>query len=142
MGRPSLYTPELADAICERLAVGESLKSICADPAMPGYSTARRWEEENDAFRALSARAKDWGNDYMAEDCVHIADDPELKPDDKRIRVDTRLRLLGMWNKRYNTKIDLNHGGQKNNPVSFLIAEVSGTAFLPQDSETGDDDRS
>jgi hypothetical protein len=28
-GRPSLYTPELADIICHRLMEIESLKSIC-----------------------------------------------------------------------------------------------------------------
>ena len=59
MGRPSIYTPELATQICERLADGESLRQICSDPAMPGRSTVRDWLRNNDAFRAEYARARE-----------------------------------------------------------------------------------
>lgn len=135
MGRPTLYTPELAEAIGERLAKGEPLARICADDDMPGYSTVRRWEEEREDFRAISARTRDLGCDFMADDCVRIADDPSIDAQNKRVMVDTRLRLLGMWNKRYNPKIDVNHGGQPGNPITSLIQQVTGTTFAPEDSE-------
>ena len=38
MGRPTDYRQETADAICERLANGESLRAICRDDAMPALS--------------------------------------------------------------------------------------------------------
>ena len=34
-GRTSGYDAEIADAICERVVSGESLRAICADPAVP-----------------------------------------------------------------------------------------------------------
>lgn len=99
-GRPSSFTQEIADQICERLSTGEPLAKICTDDEMPGYSTVRRWEDENHQFRALSIRARIDGTHYMADDCIRIADDPMLEPADKRVRVDTRLRLIGKWNRK------------------------------------------
>lgn len=43
LGRPSSYCTELADEICERLACGESLRTICADDGMPHRTTVIRW---------------------------------------------------------------------------------------------------
>lgn len=34
-GRPTKYTPELAERICERLSGGEPLTRICAEAGMP-----------------------------------------------------------------------------------------------------------
>lgn len=116
MGRPSLYTDELAETICERLTKGEPLARICADEAMPGYSTVRRWEDENEKFRALSMRARKDGTHYIADDCLRIADDDDMKVDEKRVRIDTRLRLIGKWNsKSYGDKLDMTTGGEKLN---------------------------
>ena len=40
-GRPGLYTPELAREICERLAEGETLRSVCRDKHMPDERRVR-----------------------------------------------------------------------------------------------------
>jgi hypothetical protein len=42
-GRLSDYTPELATKICERIANGESVRSIVKDEDMPASSTIFRW---------------------------------------------------------------------------------------------------
>jgi hypothetical protein len=42
-GRPTLYTPETVDRICDRLADGESLKAICREPGMPSERTVLTW---------------------------------------------------------------------------------------------------
>ena len=42
-GRPTLYSDELAATICRRLAEGESLRKICANPTMPDKSTVLSW---------------------------------------------------------------------------------------------------
>ena len=120
MGRPSSYTQEIADEICERLAEGEPLARICRDERMPSYSCVRRWEAENEEFGALSARAKRDGTHYLADDCQGIADDP--LPDDldkakveiahRKLQIDTRLRLIGKWNRQdYGDKQEVEHKG-------------------------------
>ena len=100
IGRPSKKTPQVVDEILLRLAHGEPLARICSDPHMPDFSTVRRWEDEDSEFRALSTRARIHGTHFIADDCMRIADHPTLDPADKRIRIDTRLRLIGKWNAR------------------------------------------
>jgi len=42
-GRKSTYTPAIGEAICERLADGQSVIAIARDPAMPCAGTIYRW---------------------------------------------------------------------------------------------------
>lgn len=111
-GRPTKFTQEIADMVCDRLSHGETMRSICNDPAMPCLSTIFNWEESNPKFLELSTRAREKGTHLMADECIAIADDPVLEPHDKRIRIDTRLRLIGKWNaKRYGDKVEVEQTG-------------------------------
>jgi hypothetical protein len=117
MARPTLFNDALAEEICRRLAMGRPLAKICADDEMPAYSTVRKWEAENPAFSALSARAKVDGTHYMADECLEIADG-KGDPADKRIRIDTRLRLIGKWNRHvYGDKLAHVGGGKDDAPI-------------------------
>lgn len=107
-GRPTSYTQEIADKICERLSQGVPLSRICADDDMPGYSTVRRWEDEREDFRALSLRARIDGTHFLADDSLRIADDVSIDAQRAKLMVDTRLRLIGKWNaKSYGDKVAL-----------------------------------
>jgi hypothetical protein len=72
-GRPNLYTPALAAAICDRLADGESLRTICRDPAMPARDTVRGWLARDPDFAAQYARARSEQAHALAELAVEIA---------------------------------------------------------------------
>ena len=53
---PATYRPELALAICERIAEGETLSSICDSDGMPSVVSFRRWAlARKDLFEALAA---------------------------------------------------------------------------------------
>ncbi len=78
MGRQSEYTQEVADAICERIADGESLRSICTGEEMPNKSTVFRWLEALPDFATKYARAREFQADSMADDIVDIADTPQI----------------------------------------------------------------
>jgi len=105
-GRPSIYSADIANAICERLMRGETMLSISEDSTMPGLSTMCRWLVAHPEFRELRTNARESGTDVLADECIRIADDPSISPNDKKIRIDTRLRLIGKWNaKRYGDRI-------------------------------------
>lgn len=132
MARPSDYTPELADIICERLANGEPLAKICRDDDMPGYSTVRRWESDKPEFQALSLRARMDGTHFLADDSIRIADDTEIDPQHKRIMVDTRLRLIGKWNRKdYGDKNTTELTGADGGPIQSAVS------FDPSKMSTG-----
>jgi len=61
------YGPEIADAICQRLCLGEPLYRVCQDPAMPSVGTVYNWLRAYPDFLALYRRAKDVAFDYVVE---------------------------------------------------------------------------
>lgn len=107
-GRPSEYDEAIATDIIDLLAMGTPLKRICAGEGMPSYTTVLRWEENNSEFRVLLARAKRVGTHSLADECLDIADDPNIDTKEKHIRIDTRLRLIGKWHKKaYGERVEL-----------------------------------
>ena len=78
MGRPSIYSLELAATICQRLADKESLRSICRDPAMPSRAIVMRWlrHDTHPEFVDHYARGRECGLDAMADEMLEIADQP------------------------------------------------------------------
>lgn len=76
-GRPSGFTQAIADAICERLIGGESLRTICLDADMPSATSVFRWlaNDERAAFREQYARAREAQAERMAEEILQIADE-------------------------------------------------------------------
>ena len=75
-GRTSGYDVGIAEKICERLVNGESLRAICADPAMPARATVFRWLARNQEFRRSYALARQChAEDFAFESRAMIADD-------------------------------------------------------------------
>lgn len=125
-GRPSSYDPEVAQEICRLLAMGKPLARICDLEGMPAYSTARKWEDENAEFSALSSRAKRDGTHYLADDSLRIADDPTIDTNRAKLMIDTRLRLIGKWNaKAYGDKLDIEHSGNVTMTPETRQAEIA-----------------
>lgn len=61
MGRPSSYTPELAERFCHGVAQGNLMLHVCRWPGMPSFPTVQRWAMNVDEFRARLARAREDG---------------------------------------------------------------------------------
>lgn len=126
------FSQDKADAICARLAEGESLNAICKTEGLPAESTIRSWAlDDVEGFAAKYARARELGYSRLAEELLSIADTPkpgqivttkadgseEVKIADmiehRRLQVDSRKWMLSkMLPKVYGDKLDLNHTGQ------------------------------
>ena len=80
-GRPSTFTQQLGDYICERLACGESLRRICAEEGMPDKATVIRWLAKHDTFRASYSQARMVQADVWADEILDLARaDPPRSP--------------------------------------------------------------
>jgi hypothetical protein len=112
-GRPSLYTPEIGDKICEGIAQRVPLVRICAsDDAMPEPRTVYKWLREHPEFVQNYTRAREDQADFIADELVEITDNSELEANDKRIRVDARKWLASKYRpKVYGDKIMTEHSG-------------------------------
>jgi hypothetical protein len=129
-GRPTDYTKELADKICEELALGKSMRTVCKMADMPAMSTVFKWLRENKEFSEQYARAKQESADAMAEEILDIADTTEegetitekiegteVKRGDmlghRKLKIETRKWLMAkMKPKKYGEKLDLTSGDE------------------------------
>lgn len=126
MGRPTDYSPEITAAICGRLALGESLRSICRSEDTPAVSSVMLWLNLYPEFSEQYARARELQAEYHIDAIIEIADDatndymltrhgPQLNSEHinrSRLRIDTRKWVASkLAPKKYGDKLDMNHSG-------------------------------
>lgn len=144
-GRPSKYTPEMANEICGLVSTNAlGIRQICeAHPELPETSTIYRWLQDNPSFREQYARAKELQLQLLEDEMLDIADDgsndymtvtkkngEEYEVLNKEavmrsnLRIETRKWLMSkLLPKRYGDK--LQHTGDGGGPVKFTV-EIMG----------------
>lgn len=100
---------------------------------MPAVATVSDWKTAHPSFSVDFARARDDGHDYIAAQCLEIADTPlmgevevmretkdgplrETRREDmlghRKLQIETRLKLLAKWDKRYRDRPSDEDDGQ------------------------------
>lgn len=112
--------------ICERLAKGESLASICRLKGMPSQTTVFRWIGDDDVFRENYARARELQADSFVDEIVNIAD-TEIDPNRARVRIDARKWTAGKLRpKVYGDRVEVDLNAKiENEDTGALLAELS-----------------
>lgn len=141
IGRPCEYSPELADAICARLAEGESLRSVCRAEEMPSVPTVFSWMRKYPEFLNQYTRAKEESADALSDEMLEIADNArndwmERHGEDEagwivngehiqrsRLRIETRKWLASKLKpKKYGDKLAV--GGDAEAPPIQVVSRV------------------
>ncbi len=119
MGRPPTgisFADDMVEELLERTAKGEQLTKVTADPRMPSRASVYSWIESDAEFAGRFRAARARGVHALAEECLDIADEKAadaVQVADKRVRIDTRLRLAGKWlSSEYGDKLDVKHSGE------------------------------
>lgn len=90
VGRPSTYSDEVADLICERMMNGENFSQICSDPMMPSRAALYRWRAARPDFDARCARAREALADYLLDKIEAMADETtEANYQSQKIKIST-----------------------------------------------------
>lgn len=142
-------TPEIFTVICDRIANGESLRSICLDDGMPNRATVLRFVGRDDDARAQYMRAREMQADTIFDEILDIADDAsndwmerngkdegggwELNGDHvqrTRVRIDARKWMAGkMRPKVYGDKLAIG-GADDLPPVRTInVGQLSDAAL-------------
>jgi hypothetical protein len=136
MGGVTVFTQEKADRLCELIAQGVSLRKAAEEIGVHN-STPLLWCKANADFDQQYARAREIGYRLLAEEIIEISDDssgdmletdngPKPNPEmvaRSRLRVDSRKWMLSkMLPKIYGEKLDVNHGGNPENPVLVRVS--------------------
>ena len=145
-----MYTPELADEICDLLSDGISLRKVCERDEMPSKVTVLKWLRTNDEFVTQYARAKDEAADSLADDIQDIGEKVlkgEYDANSARVAIDAKKWTASKLKpKKYSERLDLTSGGEKINrgmelaeiDAALARAEAAGTksaASLPNDTD-------
>ena len=155
LGRPSIFSQELADRICERLCNGESLRSICDDKDMPGLTTVFRWLQNNESFREFYTRARETQADALFDELLNIADDgrndwmERQLPDKTKgwqengeairrsaLRVDARKWIVSkLLPRKYSDKAQVELTGAGGGPVQVQALTIDARDLMPEHRE-------
>jgi hypothetical protein len=119
----SVFTQELADEICDRLATGETLRTIIRDSHMPDRVTIYRWLDAHEDFRNQYTPARSQQADHYFE---QIIDESFSSHDAQigRLRVDALKWVASkMQPKKYGDKLEIETKGDSAVTIQFAIPE-------------------
>lgn len=160
-GRPTIYSQELVDKICKRIAEGESVRVICYSEDMPSQGTIYSWllDEDKKEFLEKYARARNTQAEVLFDEILEIADDgtndymtitkgnDSYNVEDRevtgrsRLRVDTRKWYLSkVLPKKFGDKLDVMSDGKALPTPIFDIKNVLPDHGHEKDSETDEED--
>jgi hypothetical protein len=127
-GRPTAYSDKIAREICDRLAQGESLRSICAAKHMPAESTVRGWVvDDRSGFSAHYARARDIALDSITDQMREDIDATE-DVNKARLKLDYwKWYTSKMAPKRYGDRIAMEHTGEDGGPIIIDLTRPDGS---------------
>lgn len=157
-GRPTKYTPELGDKICEQIVSGDSIRTICKPDAMPSVVTFFAWFRTYPEFLKQYEAAKAEQAEVMSEDILDIADNANndwMEKLDKdgvsigwmlngehvqrsRLRIDSRKWLASKLKpKKYGDSTTIK--GDAENPLELNLATRLEKAMAALDKKEEDD---
>lgn len=121
--RPTIFSQELADEICHRVAMGESLNRICKDHKMPCRKTVHLWllDPEKESFLHNYKISENIRADELFDEIEEIADNTEGDVQRDRLRADVRKWYLSkVMPKKFGDKMDFTSDGK---PLSITISQ-------------------
>ena len=77
VGRPTKFTPELAEQICELLAIGKPSREVCKEVGIAD-SALYRWLQQDVEFQEQYARARERQADFYVNEIIEIADELQI----------------------------------------------------------------
>lgn len=104
IGRPSIYTPELARNVCHIISTHtQSLKELRAMYGIPSATAIHEWLVEREEFALMYARARMSQAQLFAEEVIQISDDIS---NDTVIDEDGNKRCNNEWIARSRLRVD------------------------------------
>ena len=132
-GRPTTYTAEIANRICEWIAQDKSLVSFCSIDGNPGLTTVYQWIYKDPEFEEKYTRAREDQAETVADQVSEIKKkvaSGEIMPDVARVLIDSIKWESGKrCGKRYGERVAVDHGAQQS------LADLVRSSYTPRDGE-------
>lgn len=124
-GRPSNYTEALGELVCDRMIEAGSLIKACRDyEDMPDRQRVYAWCVAFPEFDVKFSRARERLMERWSDDILEISEDGTLDPNDRRVRIDTRWKLMEtIGRRRFGKNVQVS--GDPDNPLMVLHKAVA-----------------
>lgn len=113
-----MFSPELVEKICDRIADGESLRKVCETKGMPHRITFLRWMSRHPEAAKVYALAREMQADALEEDMADIEDKTlsgKVDPVAARTVLSSKQwRAAKLAPKKYGEKLDMHVTGSVN----------------------------
>ncbi|MCB1471119.1 MAG: hypothetical protein KDK08_29030 [Rhizobiaceae bacterium] len=149
VGRPTLYSDEIAERIFVGLIEGKSLIKICRQKGMPNRATVLRWLEGRPDFATRYAHAREAQADYMDDLILDVANasTAETAAAD-RVKIGAyQWRASKLKPKKYGDGQEHRHTGANGGPIQTVdLTKLSGDELAQLEhivgplAGSGDDD--
>lgn len=136
-GGQRVYDADVAEEVCRRMEMGESLKSIARSPGMPPESTVRNWAHDDvDGFAARYARAREHQTEALLDDCRDIIENPDVDPQRARLIWDARRwHASKIMRNVYGDTQKHTHSGPNDGPIPIAAVTID-AADLSEDERS------
>lgn len=137
VGRPSTYSDEIADIICERMINGESLVKICKDEAMPSRASVYRWFEARPDFETRCARAREGLADFLVDEIEELADaTTEANVQSMKVKISTKQwRAMKMAPRIYGDRTRTELTGADGGAIQVKATTIDARQLEPEARE-------
>jgi len=123
-GRPSIYTPEVIDALCAQVAARVPLAKVCSQPGMPSVGTVYGWlqDPEKAEFLQKYARAREFRANARSDFIDNIVSELKagtIDPQVARVIIDAEKWQAGKeLPKKYGDRVNV---GGTDDPVKVQV---------------------
>lgn len=140
LGRPSTYSEEIAEAICHRIADGETLIDICAEEGMPPRRTVLDWLKLHDNFRSTYREARERQGDHTYDEMKRIESGVlkgEIDPQAARVVLwSSQWRAARICPKNYSEKVITEHSGPDGGAIQLQATVLDASSMTAEERET------
>lgn len=136
-GRPSKFSPELADQICELMVEGSDMQTICEMPGMPSVTTVWRWQNQRPEFANQCALAREALADFELSQLKELANKcTEANVNSTRVKLNHfQWRVMKIAPRIYGERAQVELTGANGGPVQVQALTIDSRALLPEHRE-------
>ena len=130
MGRPSIKTPDMLNELCQRIANGEAMSTVCESEHIASVPTVIRWLREDEDFQSDYAHAMQARGQRYGERVTQIAarvERGEIDPNAARVAIDGyKWAAARLAPKQYGDRIETRHTGDITATLVPIMPKAAG----------------
>lgn len=136
-GRPSIWSQEIADRICELMVEGKDMQEICSMPDMPSRSTVLRWQQQRPEFDAQCVRAREALAEFELHKLKKLAENcTEKNVNATRVKLNHyQWRVMKIAPRIYGERVQTEITGANGGPLQVQALTVDARALAPEHRE-------